>query len=192
MGKKKKYKKERQEKLNQERKTFKDEDVIVLDIIPEDFFKKKSGKKTTPILQAVGQKTLALLKLIPQKKISLKKIPDIVYIGSGKRDHIHHVEKKINHKELTQKAKEQLDIWVDVDLIENALEELFEIDYIKKNLNKKTITINVNEDNTKKDLIKENLENLGFEVVWKIKEIIYDPIRQVGSSGGLKFLRNKK
>lgn len=87
----------------------KEEYAIVLDFLPNGYpLEKAVGFRKTSIVQAIGKTTFALLELVPKKDIHMK-AGDEVYIGSGKRDHIHHINGRISVDKLTATAHGELE-----------------------------------------------------------------------------------
>ncbi len=92
-----------------DKKTTKEENVIVLDFLPNGYpFDKTPLHRRTSIAQAIGASKFTLLELVPRKGIFLQPLEE-VYIGEGKRDKIHHINGRINLDKLTQTAKLELD-----------------------------------------------------------------------------------
>lgn len=90
----------------------KEEYAVVLDFLPNGYpMDSRPVYRKTPIAQALGKDHFILLELIPKKGTSLQ-IGDEVYIGEGKRDHIHHILGRMNPEKLTQTAKGELDFIV--------------------------------------------------------------------------------
>ena len=77
-----------------------------------------------PIIQAVGVTNFTILELVPKKDVHLKS-GDQVYIGDGKRDHIHHINGRIPISKLTNTAKGELAIIIKM-LIEINEEQFVE------------------------------------------------------------------
>ena len=87
----------------------KEEYAVVLDFLPNGYPMDKSASyKKTAIVQAIGKTNFVLLELVPKPGIHLK-AGDEVYIGSGKRDHIHHINGKIPLNRLTATANGELE-----------------------------------------------------------------------------------
>lgn len=93
-----------------------EEKAIVLDFLPNGYvFDSRPSHRKTAIVQAVGATKFTLLELIPKKDVTL--MPhDEVYIGDGKRDHIHHVNGRLTLDKLTNAARNELE-FVITDLI---------------------------------------------------------------------------
>jgi putative nucleotide binding protein len=86
-----------------------EEYAVVLDFLPHGYpLDKSAGYKKTPIIQAIGQENFVLVELVPKKDIHVNS-GDLVYIGSGKRDHIHHINGKLALAKLTNTAKGELE-----------------------------------------------------------------------------------
>jgi putative nucleotide binding protein len=101
-----------------EQQQAKEEVAIVLDFLPNGYaLEKQQGYKKTAIVQAIGKTTLLLLEMVPKKDVHLK-LGDEVYVGSGKRDHIHHVNGKIPISKLTGTANGELEFVIE-DLVKN-------------------------------------------------------------------------
>ena len=83
--------------------------AIVLDFLPNGYpYDDRPMYMKTPIAQAVGKEHFVLLELVPKKGIHLQPFGE-VYIGSGKRDKIHHIVGKIPVGKLTATAKSELE-----------------------------------------------------------------------------------
>ena len=85
-----------------------EEYAIILDYLPLGYVKEGiPSYKRKPVVQAIGKEEFTLLELIPKENTS----PDIhqeVYIGSGKRDQISRVNRRLRYDELTATAKVEL------------------------------------------------------------------------------------
>jgi putative nucleotide binding protein len=91
-------------------KGTKEEYVIILDFLPNGYpFDPRPIHRKTAIAQSIGQSHFVLLELVPKKGISLQP-SEIVYIGEGKRDKIHHILGKLQLDKLTQTARGELDV----------------------------------------------------------------------------------
>lgn len=82
---------------------LRDENAIVLDFMPHGY----ATGKPEPIAQVLGEKYFSLLEVVPRRDVVLKQ-GDVVYIGSGKRDKIDHIKRRITLKQLTTFAKTEL------------------------------------------------------------------------------------
>lgn len=91
-----------------EAKNVKEEYAIVLDFLPNGYpFDKRPIHRKTPIAQAIGTEHFNLLELVPKKGIFLQPY-DKIYLGEGKREHIHHIMGKLTLEKLTGTAKSEL------------------------------------------------------------------------------------
>ena len=98
---------------------IKEEYAIVLDFLPNGYpFDSRPMHMKTPIAQAIGKEHFILLELVPKKGQFLQPYQE-VYMGIGKRDHIHHIIGKIAIDKLTQTAKLELEIVVKDIVIKN-------------------------------------------------------------------------
>lgn len=108
-----------------EKESKKEEYAIILDFLPNGYpFDNRPMYKKTPIAQALGKERFSLLELIPRKEVTLK-AHDVVYIGEGKRDKIHHVAGKLSVEKLTQTASMELE-YVVIELVEKNKERFVE------------------------------------------------------------------
>src|SRR3990167_11025304 len=74
---------------------IKEEYAIVLDFLPNGYpFDSRPMHMKTPIAQAIGKQHFILLELVPKKGQFLQPYKE-VYMGSGKREEIHHIVGKI-------------------------------------------------------------------------------------------------
>lgn len=87
-------------------KTVKEEKAIVLDYLPHGY-PLEQGTLKTPIVQALGIGHLTILELIPKKDVHLQP-HQVVYIGEGKREEIHHIKGRITTEKLTSTARGEL------------------------------------------------------------------------------------
>jgi len=86
-----------------------EEYAIILDYLPLGYVKEGIPTyKRKPVAQAIGKEEFTLLELIPKEKINLD-IHQDVYIGSGKRDEIARVNRRLKYDDLTATAKVELD-----------------------------------------------------------------------------------
>lgn len=84
----------------------KDDYVRILDYLPRG----KSDvppHKRKPIAQAIGENYFSLLELVPKPGMSFD-LDERVYIGSGVRDKVDHIERRIKYEWLTPTAKSEL------------------------------------------------------------------------------------
>ncbi|MEM5871798.1 MAG: DUF655 domain-containing protein [Candidatus Aenigmatarchaeota archaeon] len=82
----------------------KDEWAIVLDFLPHGYYGMKVAQ---PVAQVLGEEYFSLLEVIVRDGVFLK-IGTRVYIGEGKRDEIKFIKRRIEFKDLTGAAKEEL------------------------------------------------------------------------------------
>ncbi len=85
----------------------KEENVVVLDFLANGYVNSRQ-KFNTPIVQAIGKQNFTLLELVPKKNVILHLL-ETVYIGSDKRDKIHHINGKLDYEKLTSTAKSELE-----------------------------------------------------------------------------------
>ena len=86
-----------------------EEYAIILDYLPLGYVKEGIPTyKRKPVAQAIGKEEFTLLELIPKEKVNLD-IHQKVYIGSGKRDEIARVNRRLKYEDLTATAKVELD-----------------------------------------------------------------------------------
>jgi len=99
-----------------ERKS-KEENAIVLDYLPNGYpFDTQPSHRKVPIVQAIGKEHFVLLELVPKKEVKQLQPHDEIYIGEGKREHIHHIIGKISLSKLTTTAKAELQ-YIVIELI---------------------------------------------------------------------------
>ena len=85
-----------------------EEYAIILDYLPLGYVKEGiPSYKRKPVVQAIGKEEFSLLELIPKEDASLD-IHQEVYIGSGKRDEISRVNRRLRYDDLTATAKVEL------------------------------------------------------------------------------------
>lgn len=85
-----------------------EEYAIILDYLPLGYVKEGiPSYKRKPVVQAIGKEEFTLLELIPKENTSLD-IHQEVYIGSGKRDQISRVNRRLRYDDLTATAKVEL------------------------------------------------------------------------------------
>ncbi|MFH1066154.1 MAG: DUF655 domain-containing protein [Nanoarchaeota archaeon] len=83
--------------------------AIILDFLPNGYpFDNRPMFRKTAIAQALGTSHFSLLELIPKKEFTLKTM-QVVYIGEGKREEVHHVSGKLLPEKLTETAKHALE-----------------------------------------------------------------------------------
>ncbi|MGZ7047299.1 MAG: DUF655 domain-containing protein [Methanobacterium sp.] len=85
-----------------------EEYAIILDYLPLGYVKEGIPTyKRKPVAQAIGKEEFTLLELIPKEKVNLD-IHQKVYIGSGKRDEISRVNRRLKYDDLTSTARVEL------------------------------------------------------------------------------------
>ena len=85
-----------------------EEEAIVLDFLQNGYASDtRPIHLKTPIVQALGTNRFTLLELVPKKDIVLQPLAT-VYIGTEKREEIHHVNGRIPYEKLTETAKSEL------------------------------------------------------------------------------------
>jgi putative nucleotide binding protein len=90
-----------------------EEYAIILDYLPLGYVKEGiPSYKRKPVVQAIGKEEFTLLELIPKENTSLD-IHQKVYIGSGKRDQISRVNRRLRYDDLTATAKVELNYVVE-------------------------------------------------------------------------------
>ncbi len=103
--------------------------VIVLDYLPHGYpFDPRPAHRKTAIAQAIGKDHFTLLELVPKKDVFLQPYEE-VYIGTEKRDKIHHILGKLPFNKLTATARNELK-FVIKDLVEKN-EQRF-VDFFNK------------------------------------------------------------
>ncbi len=86
-----------------------EEYAYVLDYLP---FGYPGGRRTEPIVQALGRDYFTLFELIPRPQIGVR-IGEVVYIGRGERAKIRRVNRKLLFTELTANAKAELPLIIE-------------------------------------------------------------------------------
>ncbi len=85
-----------------------EEYAIILDYLPLGYVKEGIPTyKRKPVAQAVGKEEFTLLELIPKEDVTLD-IHQKVYIGSGKREEISRINRRLKYDDLTSTAKVEL------------------------------------------------------------------------------------
>ncbi len=130
---------------------MKDEYAIVLDFLPKGY----GYGKPEPIAQVLGTSFFTLLEVVPREGFVLK-AGDKVYIGSGKREEIDHIKRRINYQKLTAFAKSELEQAVKRIVEEN--EQRF-VDFFNK---AQPVTVRLHQ--------LELLPGIGKKHMWEILE----------------------
>ncbi len=82
----------------------KDEWALVLDYLA----KGHSGmQRSEPVAQVIGERYFSLLEVITREDASFK-TEDRIYIGDGKRSDVRYIRKRINYKDLTSVARDEV------------------------------------------------------------------------------------
>jgi len=103
----------------------KEEYAVVLDFLQHGYpFDTRPSHRKTAIVQAIGKRHFTLLELVPKPDVFLQPLQE-VYIGEGKREHIHHISGKLPVEKLTATAKAELEPVVS-ELVENNQTEFVE------------------------------------------------------------------
>lgn len=106
-------------------KSIREETAIVLDFLPNGYpFDKRPSHRKTPIVQAIGVDRFVLLELVPKKGETVT-TNEIIYIGEGKRDKIHHIIGRLQFSRLTTTAKSELN-YVIADLVDKKEKEFID------------------------------------------------------------------
>lgn len=133
-----------------------EEYAVVLDFLPNGYpFDKRPGHKKTPIAQALGKDYFTLLELVPQEGVFVQPYEE-VYIGTGKRDKIHHILGKLPLQKLTATAKAELEYAIG--------------DIVKKNEGRFVDFFNKAQPLTTRMHQLELLPGLGKKHMWEIIE----------------------
>ncbi|MCK5016901.1 MAG: DUF655 domain-containing protein [Candidatus Peribacteraceae bacterium] len=90
----------------------KDENGIVLDYLPHGYY---GMRVSQPVSQVIGIEYFSLLEVIVRDGVHLK-VGQHVYIGDGKRDEVKFIKRRIDMKDLTSAAKDEL-----IDIIEDVV-----------------------------------------------------------------------
>lgn len=104
-----------------------EEYAIILDYLPLGYVKEGIPTyKRKPVAQAIGKEEFTLLELIPKENVSLD-IHQKVYIGSGKREEISRVNRRLKYDDLTATAKVELNYVIEeiIKAKENKFIEFF-------------------------------------------------------------------
>lgn len=89
--------------------TRKDDYAIVLDYLPHGY---PLEGKMRPVVQAIGAEHFALLELAPTRGAAFE-LNEKVYIGPEKRDKIYYIVGRLKETKLTEKAKIQLQEFIE-------------------------------------------------------------------------------
>ncbi|MBI4020476.1 MAG: DUF655 domain-containing protein [Candidatus Aenigmarchaeota archaeon] len=89
----------------EEKKLRKDEHAFVLDFLTQGHY---GMERSQPVAQVLGDEYFSLLEVIVREGVTLK-VGQRVYIGDGKRDEVKYIRGRMELKELTVAAKEELE-----------------------------------------------------------------------------------
>lgn len=90
----------------------KDDWAIVLDFLPHGYYGMRISQ---PVSQVLGEEYFSLLEVIIREDVYLK-VGSRVYIGDGKRDEVKFIKRRIEFKDLTTAAKEEV-----MDVVESVV-----------------------------------------------------------------------
>jgi len=88
----------------QHKEIKKDEWAIVLDYLPHGYYGMRISQ---PVSQVMGEAYFSLLEIIVRDGVYLK-VGSRVYIGDGKRDEVKFIKRRIDFKDLTTAAKDEV------------------------------------------------------------------------------------
>jgi putative nucleotide binding protein len=88
----------------QHKEIKKDEWAIVLDYLPHGYYGMRISQ---PVSQVMGEAYFSLLEVIVRDGVYLK-VGSRVYIGDGKRDEVKFIKRRIDFKDLTTAAKDEV------------------------------------------------------------------------------------
>lgn len=101
-----------------EKQKDKEEYAIVLDYLPNGYpFDNRPSHQKTPVVQVMGTRYFTLLEVAPKKGVFFQPL-DKIYVGSGKRDKVHHIIGRLAISKLTGTAKKELDFVIE-DVVKN-------------------------------------------------------------------------
>ncbi len=96
----------------------KEELARVLDYLPYGRIPDSRSYQKQPLIQGMGEANFVLMEMTPKEGI-VPKIGDRVYIGSGERDVIDHVNRRIYYDELSNNAKIELPFEIQKIVLDN-------------------------------------------------------------------------
>ena len=106
--------------LDAEERQVREDYAVVLDFLPHGYpFDTRPSHKKTPIVHAIGKTKFVLLELGPKRDVFLQPHEE-VYIGNGKREHIHHIVSRLTFEKLTATAKNELEFVIMKIVKDNA------------------------------------------------------------------------
>lgn len=92
-----------------EREIKKDDWAIVLDFLSHGRYEME---RSQPIAQVLGENYFSLLEIIVREDVTIR-VGDRIYIGDDKRDEVKYIKGRIERKDLTVAAREELEIIID-------------------------------------------------------------------------------
>jgi putative nucleotide binding protein len=104
--------------LAEGRSPKKEEVARVLDYLPYGRSPDSRSYQKQPLIQGVGEGNFVLMEMTPKEGI-VPKVGDRVYIGSGERDVIDHVNRRIYYDELSNNAKIELPFEIQKIVLDN-------------------------------------------------------------------------
>lgn len=141
--------------MKTERAEKKEVNAVILDVLPKGYpDDPRPIYKREPVVQAMGVEQFKLLELIP-KSLNVE-IGEKIYIGSGEREKIERVKRRIGYHELTNGALSELPF-----VIEKIVKER-ESEYVE--FYNKSISI------TPKLHMLHLLPGIGKKLMWEIIE----------------------
>ncbi|MGA9098429.1 MAG: DUF655 domain-containing protein [Methanotrichaceae archaeon] len=96
----------------------KEEVARVLDYLPYGRSPDSRSYQKQPLIQGIGEANFVLMEMTPKEGI-VPKVGDRVYIGSGERDVIDHVNRRIYYDELSNNAKIELPFEIQKIVLDN-------------------------------------------------------------------------
>lgn len=96
----------------------KEEVARILDYLPYGRAPDTKSYQKQPLVQAIGEANFVLMEMTPKEGV-VPAIGDRVYIGSGERDVIDHVNRRIEYAELSNNAKIELPFEIQKIVLDN-------------------------------------------------------------------------
>ncbi len=96
----------------------KEEVARILDYLPYGRSPDSRSYQKQPLTQGVGETNFVLMEMTPKEGV-VPKVGDRVYIGSGERDVIDHVNRRIYYDELSNSAKIELPFEIQKIVLDN-------------------------------------------------------------------------
>jgi putative nucleotide binding protein len=104
--------------LGEGRPPKREEVARIIDYLPYGRSPDPRSYQKQPLIQAVGETNFVLMEMTP-KEGAMPNISDKVYIGSGERSVIDHVNRRIDYADLTNNAKIELPFAIQKIVLEN-------------------------------------------------------------------------